>query len=100
MSTQRFLLLFVVIAIAATVMYVPWNFVDDDGDKQPAGYGLLWKPPVLQSASSVDILGLEIGVAQHDVANQIDTERLAIQLLIVIALGGGLVLLVKRAPSS
>jgi hypothetical protein len=99
MNLQRFLLLFVVVAVAATVMYVPWNFVDEEGHKQPAGYGLIWKPPVLQKDRSLDILGLEIGVQTNDVANQVDTKRLAMQLLIVVAIGGGLVLLSRKATS-
>ncbi|MBX9771710.1 MAG: hypothetical protein K2X29_10080 [Candidatus Obscuribacterales bacterium] len=98
-SIQKFVLLAGIIFAVATLMYVPWNHVDDDGDKQSVGYGLINEPPVAQEQHGIDIFGLKIGVSETIQGNQVDTSRVLPTLAVVVLVTGGLLVLFGRTKS-
>lgn len=98
-SIQKFVLLAGIIFAVATLMYVPWNYVDDDGEKQSVGYGLLNKPPVAQEEHGVDILGLKLGVTETVKGNEVDTSRVIPTLAVIVLVTGGLFLVLGKAKS-
>lgn len=98
-SPQKIVLLIGIILAVATLMYVPWNHVDDDGEKQSVGYGLLNKPPVAQEQHGINILGLKIGVSETVKGNEVDTSRVVPTLAVIVLATGGLLLLLGTAKS-
>lgn len=97
---QKLILLIGIIVAAATLMYVPWNHVDDDGEKQSLGYGLVNQPPVAQEQHGINILGLKIGVSETIKGNEVDTSRMIPTLLVVALVTGGLVIVFGKVKSA
>lgn len=98
-SLQKFVLLAGIIFAVATLMYVPWNYVDDDGERQPVGYGMLNKPPVAQEQHGINILGLKIGVSETIKGNEVDSSRVMPTLAVIVLVTGGLLLVLGKTKS-
>jgi len=91
-SSQKKVLLIGVILAAVALMYVPWNYIDDDGERQSVGYGLITKPPVFNDGGAIDIFGLKIAVVNRERANEIDSARLALIVAVIVVVTGGLII--------
>lgn len=80
-------------------MYVPWNHVDDDGERLPVGYGLLNKPPIAQEEHGIDFFGLRLGVSQTVKGNEVDTSRVLPTLAVIVLVTGGLLIVLGRTKT-
>ncbi len=98
-SLQKLVLLAGIVFAVATLMYVPWNHIDDDGEKQSVGYGLINQPPVAQEQHGIHILGLKIGVSETIQGNQVDASRVLPTLAVIVLVTGGLLVIFGRTKS-
>lgn len=74
----------------------PWVHHTDNGARQSMGYGPLWQPPVAQQEQGINIFGLKLEVEEQIRASKVDWERLFLQALMVIVVGGGAYLVLGK----
>jgi hypothetical protein len=73
--------------LLAMIAFPPWRHVDVTGAKQSMGYGPIWQPPTIQQEHGLNLFGIKLELKEPICANQIDWDRLSMQLAVLIALG-------------
>lgn len=87
-KTQLLILVMSVAVLLGMVLLPPWMHQANDGGRQSMGYGPIWHPPVVNQEQGINIFGLKLEVEEQVRATRIDWERLLLQGLMVVIVGG------------
>lgn len=97
-KTQQLVVLAGLIIVFLMGMFPPWHYVDEGKVDHPMGYAPIWRPPVERQTETAEILGFKLKLdVQSEKANAIDFSRLIMQFMIMFAVTGGAVVLLRKA---